>query len=68
MTTQDEIKKTPLGADYHVDQRLMIIVIAVLYFAQGIPLGFTFFAFPAMLRTQGAPLELIAWVPMLGLP
>lgn len=68
MISQDEYKNKSLGADKHDDQRLMIIVIAVLYFAQGIPLGFTFFAFPAMLRTQGAPLELIAWVPMLGLP
>ncbi|ODR95207.1 hypothetical protein AUC70_05775 [Methyloceanibacter stevinii] len=43
-------------------------MIGLLYFAQGIPLGFIFQAFPAMLRDAKAPLELIAWVPALGLP
>ncbi|MEG6510260.1 MFS transporter [Methyloligella sp. 2.7D] len=49
-------------------QTSLIVLIGALYFAQGVPLGFIFQAFPAMLRSQDAPLELIAWVPALGLP
>lgn len=49
-------------------QFLMIFVIGLLYFAQGIPIGFTFYAFPAILRSQGSSLELLAWVPLIGLP
>lgn len=49
-------------------QTFLIFVIGLLYFAQGIPLGFTFYAFPAILRTQGSSLELLAWIPLIGLP
>ncbi|MEM8573197.1 MAG: MFS transporter [Pseudomonadota bacterium] len=46
----------------------LLVLTGSLYFAQGIPLGLIFQAFPALLREAGVALEIIAWVPALGLP
>ncbi|WP_374655226.1 MFS transporter [Dongia sp.] len=43
-------------------------LIGALYCAQGIPLGFTFEGLPVLLRGAGASLELLAWLPLAGLP
>lgn len=44
------------------------LLLAVLYLAQGLPLGFAFEALPTLLRQQGADLTLLALVPVIGLP
>lgn len=44
------------------------LLIVALYFAQGIPLGLAMEALPALLRRQGAPLESLAFLPLVGLP
>lgn len=41
---------------------------ALLYLVQGIPIGLAFQAYPVLLRQGGAPLELIALVPLASLP
>jgi RhtX/FptX family siderophore transporter len=45
-----------------------ILMIAGLYFVQGLPIGLAFQAYPVWLRAGGAPLDLIALVPLAGLP
>jgi PAT family beta-lactamase induction signal transducer AmpG len=42
--------------------------VALLYVAQGLPMGLSMEALPVLLRDAGAPLEIIAWVPLAGLP
>lgn len=44
------------------------LLVAALYFAQGIPLGLAMEALPALLRRQGAPLPSLAFLPLVGLP
>lgn len=46
----------------------ILLLLGALYFAQGLPLGFIFAAYPVLLRIQGAELSLLAWVPLLGVP
>jgi hypothetical protein len=41
---------------------------ALLYLVQGVPIGLAFQAYPVLLRQGGAPLELIALVPLSSLP
>ncbi|PWR19986.1 MFS transporter [Zavarzinia compransoris] len=43
-------------------------LIGALYVTQGIPLGFAFEALPVLLRAGGADLDLIALVPLAGMP
>lgn len=45
-----------------------LLLIGALYLAQGLPIGFAFEALPVLLRRAGVPLEVIAWVPLAGLP
>lgn len=44
------------------------LLIAGLYFTQGIPLGLAMEALPTLLRRQGAPLDSLAFLPLVGLP
>lgn len=44
------------------------LLIAGLYFSQGIPLGLAMEALPALLRRQGASLDSLAFLPLVGLP
>lgn len=44
------------------------LLIAALYFSQGIPLGLAMEALPALLRRQGASLDSLAFLPLVGLP
>jgi hypothetical protein len=46
----------------------IVLLTACLYFAQGLPLGFVFGAYPVLMRSSGASLGTIAWIPLLGLP
>lgn len=46
----------------------ILLLLGALYFAQGLPLGLIFGAYPVLLRGAGVELSLLAWVPMLGLP
>ena len=46
----------------------VLVLLGALYFAQGLPLGLIFGAYPVLLRSAGAELSLVAWVPLLGLP
>ncbi|MEP5608231.1 MAG: hypothetical protein ABJP49_06960, partial [Marinobacter alexandrii] len=45
-----------------------ITMIGALYVAQGVPLGFAFEALPVVLRREGIPLAMLAWLPVAGLP
>ncbi len=44
------------------------LLVAGLYVTQGIPLGLAMEALPALLRRQGAPLDSLAFLPLVGLP
>lgn len=44
------------------------LMVAALYFTQGLPLGLAMEALPALLRRQGASLEGLAFLPLVGLP
>lgn len=46
----------------------ILLLLGALYFAQGLPLGLIFNAYPVLLRGEGVELTLLAWVPLLGLP
>ncbi|MGX9694012.1 RhtX/FptX family siderophore transporter [Achromobacter anxifer] len=46
----------------------MFVMIGALYFSQGIPLGVAMEALPALLRRDGADLQALAWLPLVGLP
>ena len=46
----------------------LFIMIAALYFSQGIPLGVAMDALPTLLRRDGAGLGTLAWLPLVGLP
>lgn len=52
----------------HAHDGFVLVLLGVLYFAQGLPLGFIFHAYPAILRSNGVALETIAFIPLLGLP
>lgn len=43
-------------------------MIACLYLSQGVPFGLAMEALPVMLRTQGADLSALAFLPLVGLP
>lgn len=44
------------------------LMAASLYFTQGVPLGLAMEALPAMLRRDGAALDILAFLPLVGLP
>lgn len=46
----------------------VLLLLGSLYFAQGLPLGYAFAAYPTILRDAGADLSLLAWIPVAGLP
>ncbi|UDL06294.1 MFS transporter [Marinobacter sp. CA1] len=46
----------------------LLPMLALLYLAQGLPMGLVFHALPAMLRDAGASLEFLAMVPLASLP
>ena len=46
----------------------VVLLTGALYFAQGVPLGVAFSAYPAILREAGASLAMLAWLPVVGLP
>jgi RhtX/FptX family siderophore transporter len=45
-----------------------LTMVGALYLAQGIPLGLAFDALPVILRDQGVSLDLLAFLPLVGLP
>lgn len=57
-------------ANETVTQRsgFIVLLTGALYFAQGVPLGIAFSAYPAILREAGASLAMLAWLPLVGLP
>jgi RhtX/FptX family siderophore transporter len=56
------------AAEYPHNTAHRWLLIAALYFAQGIPLGLAMEALPALLRRQGTSLESLAFLPLVGLP
>ncbi|MCW0205765.1 MAG: RhtX/FptX family siderophore transporter [Achromobacter sp.] len=46
----------------------LFLMVAALYFSQGIPLGVAMEALPTLLRRDGADLHALAWLPLVGLP
>lgn len=46
----------------------LLLMLALLYLAQGLPMGLVFHALPAMLRNAGASLEFLAMLPLASLP
>lgn len=46
----------------------IVLLTGALYFAQGVPLGIAFSAYPTILREAGASLVMLAWLPVVGLP
>lgn len=56
--------QTPLPTE----SRRLLMMIGGLYLVQGLPVGLAFQAYPVLLRDGGAPLGLIALVPLASLP
>ncbi|UFS67260.1 MFS transporter [Paracoccus denitrificans] len=48
--------------------RSFLPLVALLYISQGVPMGLSMEALPVLMRNAGVPLEVIAWVPLAGLP
>lgn len=48
--------------------RRLVVVLALLYLSQGIPIGLAMDALPTLLRHAGAPLQALAFLPLVGLP
>lgn len=46
----------------------LLILLGALYFTQGLPMGLSMEALPVLMRQNGVPLEMIALVPLAGLP
>ncbi|MCS4250539.1 MFS transporter [Pseudomonas sp. BIGb0164] len=46
----------------------IVLVVAGLYLAQGLPVGLAFQAYPTLLRNMGASLDLVALTPLASLP
>ena len=46
----------------------LLLTVATLYLAQGIPFGVAMEALPTLLRKDGASLAALAWLPLVGLP
>ncbi|WP_427791654.1 RhtX/FptX family siderophore transporter [Brevundimonas diminuta] len=46
----------------------LLLTVAALYLAQGIPFGVAMEALPTLLRKDGASLAALAWLPLVGLP
>ena len=73
-TTQADAGPSPPASDRAAGPTLsdqpgfILLLLGALYFAQGLPLGLIFGAYPVLLRGAGAELSLLAWVPLLGLP
>ncbi len=51
-----------------LSNRNFLKLVALLYVSQGIPMGLSMEALPVLMRNAGVPLEVIAWVPLAGLP
>nr|WP_176025070.1 MFS transporter [Brucella pseudintermedia] len=50
------------------DDRLLMVLIGALYFSQGLPMGLAMEALPVIMRQNGVPLEILAFIPLAGLP
>lgn len=48
--------------------RRLVMTLALLYLSQGIPIGLAMDALPTLLRRDGAPLQALAFLPLVGLP
>lgn len=48
--------------------RRLVFTLALLYLSQGIPIGLAMDALPTLLRHDGAPLQALAFLPLVGLP
>ncbi len=48
--------------------RRLVGTLALLYLSQGIPIGIAMDALPTLLRHDGAPLQALAFLPLVGLP
>ncbi|MDO1900884.1 MFS transporter, partial [Escherichia coli] len=48
--------------------RRPVITLAFLYLSQGIPIGPAIDPLPTLLRQDGAPLQALAFLPLVGLP
>lgn len=57
-----------LATERSPGHRRLLIMLAALYLAQGLPVGLVFHSLPAMLRELGASLEFVALVPLASLP
>jgi PAT family beta-lactamase induction signal transducer AmpG len=55
------------GASPNLSMRLKLLVVGVLYFAEGVPFGFVYTTLSFYLRGQGVPLEQIGILSLLGL-
>lgn len=66
---QSVVETSPAGGSSVVkrDWRLVLLV-AGLYLAQGLPVGLAFQAYPTLLRDMGASLDLVALTPLASLP
>lgn len=46
--------------------RRLVITLALLYLSQGIPIGLAMDALPTLLRQDGAPLQALAFLPLVA--
>ncbi|UXN08100.1 MFS transporter [Bartonella sp. HY761] len=61
---QDKSAKSKTGEN----NLLLMTLIGALYFSQGLPMGLAMEALPVIMRQNGVSLELLAFVPLAGLP
>ncbi|HEN7342065.1 RhtX/FptX family siderophore transporter [Serratia marcescens] len=51
-----------------LQHRHQVLTLGLLYFSQGIPIGIAMDALPTLLRHDGASLQALAFLPLVGLP
>ncbi|MGQ6246909.1 RhtX/FptX family siderophore transporter [Serratia sp. IR-2025] len=51
-----------------LQHRHLVLTLGLLYFSQGIPIGIAMDALPTLLRHDGASLQALAFLPLVGLP
>lgn len=68
MNRSDDAMTRPNNQGFARPNNQGFALIAALYFTQGIPLGLAMETLPALLRQRQVPLEVLAWLPLVGLP
>ncbi len=66
--TEIQLRTADITVPQSHGNALLMVLIGALYFSQGLPMGLAMEALPVIMRQNGVPLEILAFVPLAGLP